>query len=216
MGSYVSESAFGICIARKSVPAQTKESTVVKLLRVITFMGLLSFLFGSESKAQKPTGKEDPKNAGRDLRRMVLTTPASEMAEKPSKDFPRVYGILMDFPIGDDTATILSSSTGAASLYTTSTFGIIGGEAHEKVREAAIKFVRAADQLYEESKPTKDFSYAKGEKVRFYLLTYGGVRLLETDMGSIENGKSRYGQYFDLGQQVLTELRLITEEKIKE
>lgn len=185
----------------------------MKLLRVILFMGLLSFLFGSGTKAQQT--KKEPENAGRELRRMVLTTPASKMADKPSKDFPRVYGILMDFPIGEDIATILSSSSGTASLYTTSTFGIIGGEAHEKVREAAMKFVRAADRLYDEAKPTTDFSYAGSNRVRFYLLTYGGVRLVETDMGSIENGKSRYAEYFDLGQKVLTQLRLITEKKIQ-
>lgn len=146
----------------------------------------------------------------------MLTTPAEKVEQKPSKEFPRVFGVLMDFPIGENTATILSTSAGAASLYTSSTFGIIGGEGHEAVRKAAIKFVRAADGLYDESKPTSDFSYAKGERVRFYLLTFGGVRMVETDLRSIENGKSRYGEHFSLGQEVLAQLRLMTEEKVKE
>ena len=62
---------------------------------------------------------------------MMLTTPPVRTGEKPTKEFPRVYGILMDWPVGEQTATVFSSSSGAASLYTTSTFGIIGGEGHE-------------------------------------------------------------------------------------
>ena len=68
---------------------------------------------------------------------MMLTTSPQEIGVKPTKEFRRVYGILMDWPIGEQIATVFSSSTGAASLYTTSTFGIIGGEGHETVRAAA-------------------------------------------------------------------------------
>jgi hypothetical protein len=84
---------------------------------LILFMGLLSFLFGSASKAQSPEPKRNPADAGRALRQMMLTTPPAKTGEKPTKEFPRVYGILMDWPIGDQTATVFASSTGAASLY---------------------------------------------------------------------------------------------------
>ena len=64
----------------------------------------------------------------------MLTTPPARTGGKPTEAFPRVYGILMDWPISGQTATVFSTSSGAASLYTTSTFGIIGGEGHESVR----------------------------------------------------------------------------------
>jgi hypothetical protein len=95
-------------------------------------MGLFSFLFGC-SKDQAPAPKKNSADMGRELRMMVLTSSLEKTGEKPTKEFPRIYGILMDWPINQQTATILSTSTGAASLYTTSTFGIIGGEGHETV-----------------------------------------------------------------------------------
>jgi hypothetical protein len=71
--------------------------------------------------------------------------------------------------------------------------------------------VRAADRLYDEAKPTKEYPYPAANRVRFYLLTFHGVRVLETDFATIESGKNKYTDYFGLRQDVLTELRLITE-----
>jgi len=34
----------------------------------------------------------------------MLTTPPEKTGSKPTQDFPRVYGILMDWPIDEDTA----------------------------------------------------------------------------------------------------------------
>jgi hypothetical protein len=180
---------------------------------VIAAMGFLSFLFGKSGVTQQPALSKDPANAGRDLRQMILSTSAAEFGAKPTSDFPRVYGVLMDWPIGENFATIFSSSSGAASLYTTSTFGIIGGEGHAAVRTAAITFVQAADRLYDSAAPTSVYPYPASDRVRFYLLTFEGVRVVETDFASISSRTNNYVEYFDLGQAVLTELRLVTERR---
>lgn len=176
-------------------------------------MGLLSFLFGSSSKAQSQSPKMNPADAGKSLRHMMLTTPIEKLGEKPTTEFPRIYGILIDWPIGDQIATIFSSSQGAASLYTTSTFGIIGGEGHEPVRRTAKNLVRAADRYFDESKPTKEFPYPDNNHVRFYFLTFSGVRTIEADLGAINKGTGQHAALFGLGQDVLTELRLVTEKQ---
>jgi hypothetical protein len=86
----------------------------------------------------------------------------------------------MDWPIGQQIATIFSTSTGSASLYTTSTFGIIGGEGHASVRAASTAFLKAADRFYDVAAATSEYPYPAGGKVRFYLLTFHGVRAIET------------------------------------
>src|SRR5947208_16778437 len=101
--------------------------------------------------------------------------------------------------MGKQTATVFSSSTGAASLYTTSTFGIIGGEGHETVRTAAIRFIRAADRLFDSATPTTEYPYPAADRVRFYLLTFEGVRVLRTDFASFESRVSQYGAFCVLG-----------------
>src|SRR5262249_26588501 len=156
------------------------------------FMGLFLFLFGSLAQSEPPSPQVNPADAGRALRQMVLTMAPADIGVKRSQDFPRVFGILMDWPIGEQTATIFSDCTGGASLYTTSTFGIIGGEGHETVRAAAIRFVRGADHLFNSAAPTTEFPYPAHDRIRFYLLTFDGVRVLDTDLASIKNGTSKY------------------------
>ena len=153
---------------------------------------------------------EDPADAGKELRRMMLTMPVGDLGLSPTTEFPRVYGILMDWPIGEQTATIFSTSTGSASLYTTSTFGIIGGEGHASVRAASAAFVKAADRFCDVAAPTSEYPYPAGGKVRFFLLTFHGVRVIETDMASVTRGAGPYAELFGLGQAVMTELRLST------
>ena len=165
----------------------------------------------AQESDQIVSSKRSPADAGRNLRHMMLTASADDISAIPTKEFPRVYGILMDWPIDEVTATVFSSYTGAASLYTTSTFGIIGGENHETVRTAAQNFVRAADQHYDAAITTSDFSYPANNHVRFYLLTYEGVRVIDTDLALITDGASEYSRLFGLGQAVLTELRLVTQ-----
>jgi hypothetical protein len=151
---------------------------------------------------------KDPADAGKELRRMMLRMPPQDLGVSPTKEFPSVYGILMDWPIGEQTATIFSTCTGSASLYTTSTFGIIGGEGHAAVRAASAAFVKAAGRFYESAASTSDYPYPAADKVRFYLLTFHGVRVIETDMPSITRGAGLYAELFGLGQAVMTELRL--------
>ncbi len=177
----------------------------------ICVMGILSLLFAACSKTPSNEPKGKPAEAGRALRHLMLTTPAEKFGLKPTEAFPRVFGVLLDWPIGQETATIFASSSGAASLYTTSTFGIIGGEQHASVRTAATNLVRACDRLIASSHPTTEYPYPGKDHVRFYLLTFDGVRVLETDLASVEQGRSQYGDVFDLGQAVLTQLRRITE-----
>jgi hypothetical protein len=180
---------------------------------IIIVMGLLSFLFGASSSTQPTPARGIPADAGRGLRQLALSTPAAQVGASPTAEFPRVYGVLMDWPIGEQIATVFATSSGAASLYTTSTFGIIGGEGHPTVRAAATQFVRAADGFFDTATPTAEFPYPGAGRVRFYLLTFEGVRVIDTDFAAIENGTSRYFTLFNLGQAVLTELRLVTERR---
>jgi hypothetical protein len=173
-------------------------------------MGIFSFLFGQSGNTPSHGTAMRPADAGRNLRAMMLSTPPEKLGASPSKEVPRVYGVLMDWPIDDQIATVFSSFNGAASLYTTSTFGIIGGEGHEAVRAAAIRFVLAADRLFDSATPTTEYPYPTAGRVRFYLLTFEGVRVVDTDLAAIENGTSGHLEFFNRGQAVLTELRLVT------
>ena len=175
-------------------------------------VALLSVV-GLASQAQAAAPQKSGADAMRELRLRALSAPAKEFGISPTKEFPRTYAVLIDFPIDQVTATIVSLSDGTASLYTTSTFGVIGGGAHEKVKAAASSLIAASDKFYEEAKLTKHYPYPEQSKVRFYLVSFGGVRVLEAEISAIESNQSKYSSLFWLGQEVLTQLRLATEKK---
>ncbi len=159
--------------------------------------------------AEEP--KKGQKDAGRDLRKMFLTTPPEQFDIQPSEDYPRVCGIAMDWPIGENIATVISLSDGSASVYTTSTFGILGGIGAESVRTAAKKLVKEADRHYADSIATHDVSYPSLDHVRFFLVTFRGVRLIETDLRPLQEGRGKYATLFNLAQDVIGQLRMSSE-----
>ncbi len=138
-------------------------------------------------------------------------TPLTPSGFKPTTEYPRVFGVVMDWPIDGTTATIVSALDGSASLYTTGTFGIIGGSGHESVRMAAQRFVRTAEAHHDEALRTRAYPYPAKGKVRFYFRTFQDVRVIETDAASAYSPSGRYSGLFRAGQAVLTELRKVVE-----
>ena len=172
----------------------------------------LALLICIASVGAAQESKKDPKDAGRALRQMFLTTSAAKAGIQPSEVYPRIWGVAMDWPIGDGhIATVVSLSDGSASVYSTGTFGIIGGIGRQTVRAAAKHLVREADRYFSDSSPTLDLSYPSRDHVRFFLATFGGLRLIETDLASLSERRSKYSSLFDAGQDVMTQLRLVWE-----
>ena len=154
---------------------------------------------------------QDSAQAMRDLRIAFLSSSAASHGFKPTKEYPRVFGVVMDWHVDDTTATIVSTLNGSASLYTTATFGIIGGETHESVRLAAQRFVKNAETYHDQAVPTSSYPYPATGKVRFYLRTFQDVRVIEADRDSVYSSSGRYSGLFRAGQAVLTELRKVVE-----
>lgn len=146
------------------------------------------------------------------LRSQAIVTSPADFGITPSVDFPVVYGVVMDWPLGEATATVVAFSDGNASLYTTSTFGVIGGIGHEAVRDSARSFVRTAASLYDSAAPTSESQLPESDRVQFLLLGFDGVRLIDADLDAVSAGGDRLSSLFGAGQSVLTELRMVTDE----
>lgn len=157
--------------------------------------------------------RNDQADVMQELRLSALTKKALDFGISPSLDNGTVYCVVVDWPVDDQIVSVVSLSDGSASLYTTSTFGIIGGFAHERVRAAAIRLVEAGHALRRNATPTTDYSYPKPNKIRFYMVTYGGVRVIDADRASVEGGSDETSELFARAQDVITELRLTTKDK---
>ena len=148
---------------------------------------------------------------GPELRRMALTTSPQMFGFVSDSAYPTVYGVLTDWNTGGVTATIVSMRDGTASLYTTSTFGIIGGHGHESVRRAVERYVKTAECYVASATPVAEYPYPESGQVFFYILTYSGVRRVAAEIEAVENGADPARPLFAAAQDVLTELRLISE-----
>ncbi|MBL9205361.1 MAG: hypothetical protein JNN01_09770 [Opitutaceae bacterium] len=173
----------------------------MKFLRKL-FAGLINT---TAAKTAEPVGKS-PADMMRAMRTAWLTR-SPEKGIHASAD--EVVAVVMDWPIGNQTATVLSSSGGDASLYTTATFGILGGIGHEKVRKAAVAFVEASQRFITLTSPTTHFPYPDSETLTFYMVTPSGTRVVSFRMTDVEKADSPARVLFECGQQVLTELRQI-------
>jgi hypothetical protein len=177
-----------------------------------TVAALITLLL-SPIRGKAQPSRQTSAEAGKELRETFLRVTPSQIGLSATPEYPRIFGATVDWPIGEHIATVVSLSDGTASLYTTSTFGIIGGAGHASVRRAAQRFVSVADQYFAESQPTTSYPYPAAKKVRFYLLGYEGVRTIEADIEPIYSGASKYSTLFGAGQDVVTQLRQIVEKK---
>jgi hypothetical protein len=151
------------------------------------------------------TPKSD--DAGKQLRQMILGMTAKDVGVAPSPEFPSLFGVLMDWPVGEQIASVVALSDGTASLYTTSTFGIIGGQAHEAVRVAGRRWLQVAERFHGESSAAMGSPYPASDQVFFYLLTFGGLRLVAAPLKQVQAGEGRHAALFNAGQEVLAQLR---------
>jgi hypothetical protein len=176
-------------------------------------MSFLGKLFGGltrgpANKAKDPATEQSPAAMMRKMRLGWLTRPPTDEDRRAGSEV--VTSVVMDWPLGDQIVSILSGSNGDASVYTTGTFGIIGGIGHEQVRKAAIAFVACTQHYLPLMTAASDFPYPDSQTLRIYAVTPAGVQTISFQMRETEVKDSNARMLYAYGQQVLTELRLIT------
>lgn len=120
------------------------------------------------------------------------------------RSFPDLWRVL-GFFIDENVATVIALSDGSASVYTTASFGIIGG--HAAMRKNARRFVALAARYVDDALPISTHPYPTAGRERFYFLTYDGLRSVETDAEPVvEDDSSPFIPLYGAGQDVLTEL----------
>jgi len=124
-----------------------------------------------------------------------------------------IYGVIMDWDIGDGIATLVAYKTGDASLYFSSGGGVIGGGQRHYVIMAAKKLVKEATAYFDESKVMYAIPLPDKNSIRFYFLTAKGKYCIHEQLKNILNNTSIYVDYFDKANDLITELRKTVKEE---
>ena len=190
------------------------------LLCVIIFH-LISCKNSSQSNVQIEQSKDKPKtemkqtadNSFNDLRNMALAMTPEQLNLRLPNDKTKVYGVVMDWDLGEGVATLVAFQTGDASFYLSSGGGVIGGGQHDNVKRATVAYVDKAQTYLSKTTKTETTSLPDKDGIKFYLLTNNGKFIAQEQMKNIENNSSAWLELFEEGNKVITELRLTTENK---
>jgi hypothetical protein len=166
-------------------------------------------------------GSPGPEQSGTDgssddtysaLRRQALSVQRSDLGiPEPPPEAP-AWGILMETGYPEASATLFALGDGTTSLYLSTGGGVIGGQAHQNVREANAEFVEAANRHYQHLKPTDSFPLPADGQTVFYVLTDSGVLTGAGREEELGLGRHPLSSLFHEGHQVITQLRLISED----
>jgi len=190
---------------------------IIGLLILITSIGLFACkgkLRGKENENQdnkvKKTKVADNPYLG--LRTQAINVTPAQLQLQLDNDND-IYGIVMDWNMGDAIVTVVSFKTGDASVYLSTGQAFIGGSAHETVINAAKQFVIVGEKYLSKAQKTQNSEPTNEKKVDFYFLTKSGKYYIADDFSKIENNTSDLLNLFEAGNKVITEYRLITDKK---
>ena len=164
-----------------------------------------------QSDTIKNTKPDD--NPYKDLRQLAFNATAEQTQLVKTTDPNKVYGVIMDWDLGEGIATLVCFETGETSMYYSSGGGIIGGGGHDNVKKSVAEFISLAQSYLDKTIKTDTTLLPEKDCVKFYLLTSKGRFVAQESMTNIENESSKWLPFFEEGNKVISALRVSTEKK---
>ena len=140
------------------------------------------------------------------MRLMALNILPDQLSLSPTEEFPSVFGVFMEIGMAEGAVTLVTLADGTVSLYYEAGGGIEDSGRHERVKEAAFRFIQAAEQMKEKFVFTTKFPLPLRGKVNFYVLTFDGVRTTEVGEEDLTEDNP-LSELIVIGNEVLTQLR---------
>jgi len=166
----------------------------------------------AKSKDKDNAQSEAP---GPALRGQILSMSAATLGLQADAEFPDIWGVVVDFSIGEAIATVVALRDGTASLYTTGSFGMVGGERYLAVRHAAVTCVKASAEIWREHRGAfasgDALAYPQAGEMGFHLLGYEGVESVRVAEDDVYARAHLLTPIFAYAQGVLTQLRLASQ-----
>jgi hypothetical protein len=169
----------------------------------------------NSSKASQSSGSErSGASAYLGLRNLVLQTPPAAIQGASIAKSGQPFAVLMDWVIPAGTATVAAYVDGTASIYLSSGGGYLGGgQSHESIRNAAMRTVEIARELKPLMQPTTTYPLPQSGQVTFYVRTDAGVVTATVPEDELRNHRSPLSKLGDSAQTIVTEYRLMQENK---
>jgi hypothetical protein len=146
------------------------------------------------------------------MRKYTLALTPRVVGIHRSAETPNVWGVLTETGYSAGVVTLVSLADGATSLYFGNGRGIVGGDRHLAIRKASRQLVSKSEYFLGSLAPTAVFPLPEIGRVRFYVLTFGGVCTADADETLLRKGQHELSPLFSSAQEVITQLRLQDEQ----
>ena len=146
---------------------------------------------------------------GAQMRAQALALRPTSVGLRPSAG--PIWGVVMDVVTGEtDWYALVVLADGSTSLYTSSLLGIIGGGAHETVREAARLLWAVATERLDQFATTTDTALPAPGLTALRLLTFDGQRAAVNTAAELGGTGHPVEPVYHSAHEVLGRLRLVT------
>jgi len=158
-------------------------------------------------------GGDSPHEVFLRLRGQLLEVDPAELGFSPSPRLPRIWATLMEMGLDTGTASLVAVADGTTSLYLSTGGGVIGGGEHQAVRRVSEAFLDTAEAHLDRLQPISKAPLPQTGAIRFHALTFDSLRSAEVEEGQLVDGRSELAPLFYAGNEVLTQLRLIDQQR---
>lgn len=122
---------------------------------------------------------------------------------------PRVWGVMMELGEAEVVVSLVALLDGSVSIYLSDGNGVLGCGLHPDVRLAAAKMLNIAAQTVDAGEPVASYPMPGDGHVRFYLLTDGGVVMIDGDRQQLNDGEFELAELYYAGHSVIDIVELL-------
>jgi hypothetical protein len=122
-----------------------------------------------------------------------------------------VHGVVMEMGVPNGAAVVFGMRDGSASVYLSSGGGSIGGQGRPHINAAAIRLVEAGKGFVAKFPLVTEHPLPASGRIRFSLLTTGGVRAVEVAEAELLDGASDLTPLFHGAHQIIAGFRMAEE-----
>jgi hypothetical protein len=108
--------------------------------------------------------------------------------------------------LGEGTATLVSFSSGDASLYLSTGGGLIGGREHDNVSDASEALIAKAGKFLSKATKTTETPLPDKDAVNFYFLTTQGIYKSQEEILKLKEQSSDWSEFFLEANKVIGEI----------
>ena len=181
--------------------------TIVYLILILLQAGVIIYFIRRDRKPQVASPPVPDNNTYEGIRRFAInvTPDQLKLAIPPAETF--VYGVIMDWNMGETIVTLAAYITGAANMYFSTGGGITGGGKNPEVGEVAVEFVIAAQAFINRAVSTTVTELPTPGIIKFYLLTNKHIYAAQEQAAYFDDNSSPWLSLFEKGNQVIIEMR---------